>query len=685
MRTENIQKGCSRSVRFRQFKNSPYASFASLRKEITIGVLAFTSLTFANTGIVSAQTEVTVADKFYELDEVEVTGTRAPLTASQAARMVTVLDREAIAAAPAQSVNDLLKYAAGVDVRQRGPMGAQTDISIRGGTDEQITVLLNGINICDPQTGHNSADFPVDISEIERIEVLEGPAGRVYGTSSLVGAINIVTRTEKQTSADVHVEGGSYGYASGGGRANVVSGKFNNQLSAGYTRSDGYTRSQAGKLNSDLRNIKLFYQGSYSDDQVDIRWHAGMSDKDFGSNTFYSSKYDDQFEHTRKFFTALQAETKGKTFHFRPSIYWNRNQDRFELFRGSEEKVPFNYNRTDVFGLNLNSYAEWALGKTAFGAEFRNEDLVSANLGEPLNKPRHIHGTDRDYTLGLNRSNLSFHLEHNILLPRFTMSAGFIIVKNTWNEMGFRFYPGADASYQFAENLKAYASFNTSLRMPTFTELYYSVGGYKADKYLKPEEMQAYEFGLKWLSHGVRATASVYYHHGKNMIDWIKDTRDGDNAEWQSVNHTKVNALGIEASLALDFLSLLPRQTLLHSLNLSYSYIDQDKDLESYMQSQYALEYLKHKFVARADFNPWSRLFLSLSYRWQERVGNYQLLTGETCPYGSYGVLDARLSWDASKYKLYVEANNLLDKTYHDFGNVPQPGFWFIAGASYRF
>jgi len=108
--------------------------------------------------------------------------------------MVTVLSREDIKAAPVQSVNDLLKYAVGVDVRQKGALGALTDVSIRGGNSEQITVLLNGINICDAQTAHNTFDFPVDISEIERIEVLEGPAGRVYGTSSLLGAINIVTK-----------------------------------------------------------------------------------------------------------------------------------------------------------------------------------------------------------------------------------------------------------------------------------------------------------------------------------------------------------------------------------------------------------------------------------------------------------------------------------------------------------
>ena len=675
-----------KTVRFRQFQNSSYAAFCSLKVEVTIGVLAFTTLSFATPETASAQVATTPQgqEKLYELEEVEVTSSRAPLTLGQSARLVTVLDREAIAAAPAQSVNDLLKLAAGVDVRQRGPIGAQTDISVRGGTNEQITILLNGININDPQTGHNAADFPVDIADIERIEVLEGPAGRVYGTSSLVGAINIVTRKAEKTSADVHIEAGSFGYVSGGGRANVIHGNLNNQLSASYKRSDGYSRNQAGSLNSDFNTLKLFYQGHYNNNDITLTWHAGLSNKNFGSNTFYSAKYDDQFEHTLKLYTAVQAETKG-LFHFKPSIYWNRSHDRFELFRGSEAKVPFNYHRTDVFGVNLNSYVEWSLGKTAFGAEFRNEDIVSGNLGEPLNKPLPIHGTDRRYTLGLNRSNLSFHLEHNVLLKKFTLSAGVLAVKNTWNEMPFRLYPGVDASWQLARHLKAYASFNTSLRMPSFTELYYSVGGHHADKYLKPEEMQAYEVGVKYLAGGVRGSVSLYHHHGTNMIDWIKDTRQGVDAEWKSVNHTKLNAIGVESSLYLDFLTLIPSQHFLQQLNMTYSYIDQDKDIEAYIQSQYALEYLKHKFTVQADLNLVASLYLNLSYRYQERKGNYQLLNGEVKPYGSYSLLDARLSWKAQRYQLYLEANNLFDKTYHDYGNVPQPGRWLMAGASFSF
>lgn len=619
-----------------------------------------------------------------ELDEVKVTASRVPLTLTQAPRIVTILDRKAIASVPAQNINDLLKYVTGVDVRQRGPFGAQTDISVRGGTNEQITLLLNGLNVCDPQTGHNAADFPVDISEIERIEILEGPAGRVYGTSSLVGAINIVTKVEEKTSADVHLEGGSYGYISAGGRANVVSGAFSNQISGGYTGSDGYSRSKAGRLNSDYKNARLFYTGFYSGSEVDVRLSAGFTQKDFGSNTFWSAKFDEQFEHTEKYHLSLQAETKGK-FRLMPAAYWRRGIDRFEMVRDDESKIPYNHHRTDVYGLNLNGCFEWFLGKTAFGAEMRNEDIISGNLGEPLHKPRHIPGSDRNYTNGLNRTNISFHLEHNLLLKRFTLSAGVIAVKNTWNEMSFRLYPGADASYRISDSWKVYASFNTSLRMPSFTDLYYSVEGYKADKYLKPEEMQAYEAGVKYLSDVLKATASVYRHHGKNMIDWIKDTREGDDAKWESVNHTKINSVGVEASCSLNFLRIFQGQSVLQNLTLSYSYIDQDKASEPYIQSKYSLEYLKHKFVAGLGMNLFSKMHLNTVYRLQKRVGNYQQTDGALKPYGSFGIVDARLSWEGSKYKIYAEANNILNKTYYDYGNIPQPGFWFLIGTSFRF
>ena len=673
---------------FRQFGNKGYSLFACLGREVVCSVLSVATLTYASAESVSTDPVVTDSTSMMTasermLEEVCVTGSRAPLTKSQAARMVTVLDRADIAQAPVQSVNDLLKYAVGVDVRQRGPIGAQTDISIRGGTSDQIILLLNGINICDPQTGHNAMDLPVDLSEIVRIEVLEGPAGRIYGTSSLVGAINIVTQErEKGDAVTLHGEGGSFGYVNVGGRGRLHSGTFINSLSANYSRSDGYSRSKAGSLNTDFSGSKAFYQGQYDDKAFRLHWHLGIADKGWGSSTFYASpkwQADDQYEHTTKLYSAIQAETKQGTFHLSGNIYWNQNQDRYEGYRGQPEKMKYNYNRTDVYGVSVSNYFDWVAGRTAFGAELRNEDLVSGNLGEPLSQTHHIKGTDSDYTLGVNRTNISGYLEHNLLLNRLTVSAGLVAVKNTWSNMNMTLYPGIDISYRPHPAWKIHASYNTSLRMPTFTEMYYKLQGYSANPHLKPEKMTALEVGTTIHYSLFTIHSTLWHHHGTDMIDWIMDTSKGQDAVWQSVNHTKINSHGFEISASIQAPLFTHHSSL---ITVSYGYISQDKKQEANMVSQYALEYLRHKLVAHTRLQLLKPLSLSLNFRWQDRVGSYTDFDGMVCNYEPYALLDCRLTWQQPKWKLYLEANNLFDTRYHDYGLVTQPGRWLIAGFS---
>ena len=696
---------------FRQFGNKGYSLFACLGREVVCSVLSVATLTYASAESVSTNPVVTdsaamTTAREMVLEEVSVTGSRAPLTKSQAARMVTVLDRAEIAQAPVHSVNDLLKFAIGVDVRQRGPIGAQTDISIRGGTSEQIIILLNGINICDPQTGHNAMDLPVYLSDIVRIEVIEGPAGRIYGTSSLVGAINIVTRSQetgvRRQEITLHTEGGSYGYANIGGRCSTDSrlptpDSFHHSLSANYSRSDGWSRSKAGKLNTDYSGTKGFYQGQYEDETMRLNWHLGIADKGWGSSTFWASpkwQADEQYEHTTKWFSAIQGHTKQGPLHLSASLYWNQNRDRYEGYRGQAEKMKYNYNRTDVYGVSAGAYFDWQAGRTAFGAELRNEDLVSGNLGEPLSQTHHIKGTDRDYTLGVNRTNISGYLEHNILLDQVTISAGLVAVKNTWSNMNMTVYPGIDVSYRPTPHWKLHASYNTSLRMPSFTEMYYKLQGYCADPHLKPEEMRAIEIGVNgdWffaersgraerMRNGSRLTvnSALWYHHGSNMIDWIMDTSKGSEAEWQSVNHTAINSIGFEASASI----YVPLFTHHYSLfTISYAFIHQDKQQEANLVSQYALEYLRHKLVAKAQVQMTKRLSLGVNLRWQDRVGSYTDFDGMSHDYEPYALIDTRLTWTQTKWKAFLEANNLFDTSYRDYGLVEQPGRWLIAGFS---
>ena len=687
---------------FRQFGNKGYSLFSCLGREVVCSVLSVATLTYASAEsvstdpVVSDSAAMTTAREMM-LEEVSVTGSRAPLTKGQAARMVTVLDRADIAQAPVQSINDLLKYTIGVDVRQRGPIGAQTDISIRGGTSEQIILLLNGINICDPQTGHNAMDLPVDLNDIVRIEVIEGPAGRIYGTSSLVGAINIVTcpRGERldvkgkrnDQKLDMHMEGGSYGYFNSGFRYSLTSHllPLTSSFSANYSRSDGWSRSKAGKLNTDYSGAKAFYQGQYEDETIKLNWHLGLSDKGWGSGTFWASpkwQADEQYEHTTKLFSAIQARTKQGPLNLNASLYWNQNHDRYEGYRNQAEKMKYNYNRTDVYGVSAGAYFDWQGGRTAFGAELRNEDLVSGNLGEPLSQTHHIKGTDRDYTLGLNRTNISGYLEHNILMDQVTVSAGLVAVKNTWSNMNMTVYPGIDVSYRPTPHWKLHASYNTSLRMPSFTEMYYKLQGYCADPHLKPEEMQAFELGLDYQLSIINCQLSLWHHHGRNMIDWIMDTSKGEEAEWQSVNHTTINSIGLEASASIN----VPLFTHHYSLfTVSYSYIHQNKQQEANIVSQYALEYLRHKLVANVQMQMTKRLSLGVNLRWQDRRGSYTDFDGLMHDYEPYALIDTRLTWAEAKWKTYIEANNLLDTSYHDYGLVEQPGRWIIIGASLSF
>ena len=418
-------------------------------------------------------------------------------------------------------------------------------------------------------------------------------------------------------------------------------------------------------------------------------WHLGLSDRGWGSGTFYATprwQADEQYEHTTKLFAALQASTSvlrasSSAFNLQTSLYWQQDFDRYEGYHNRPELMPYNYNRCNIYGLKVNGYFDSPLGRTAVGAELRNEDLVSGNLGEPLSQPHHIGGTDRDYTLGIDRTNISAHLEHNVLLRRVTISAGFVAAKSSWSDMNMTVYPGIDISYRVPltsqpsplTSLRLFAGWNTSLRLPSFTEMYYRLQGYAADPHLKPEEMQAFELGAQLAAPVVQAKATVFHHRGRNMIDWMMDTSLGDEARWQSVNHTRINATGVEVSSLLS----------VHNMQFaaSYGYIYQDKVAEAGVVSQYAMEYLRHKLVATVQTPVWRRLDARLGVRWQDRVGTYTTFEGETRSYRPYALMDARLSWNAPRYSIYTEVNNLLNnRSYTDFGNVPQPGVWFVVG-----
>ncbi len=173
---------------------------------------------------------------------------------------------------------------------------------------DQITILLNGVNISNPQTGHNASDFPVALADIDHIEVLEGAASRVFGTSAFNGAINIVTKKAKNDGVSASVEGGSFGSFGAQGRVQTAfeTGKW----TQAYSVSGGYKRSDGGTDNSDFEKGQGYRQVLFLYDQrFDIIAQVGIATQSYGANTFYSAKYNNQYEKTDHGIGFTQSES----------------------------------------------------------------------------------------------------------------------------------------------------------------------------------------------------------------------------------------------------------------------------------------------------------------------------------------------------------------------------------------
>ena len=671
----------SQSVKWKRFTRTAYAVFASLKKEVVIGVLSAMTLTFANVELLSAQNRVNNQINSYSLEEVEVTGSRVPLTLRETARQVTIITRDEIQKIGAHSVNDLLKYIAPVDVRQRGAFGIQTDLSIRGGTFDQLTLLLNGINISNPQTGHLSMDLPVAVDQIERVELLQGPAARVYGTSAFSGVINIITKQSTKNGAELHLKGGQYGSVGGGADVTQHHSDFTHSLSGSYHRSDGAVH------NSDFKQGKGFYRGGYTNSLLAVNWQLGLSDQKYGANTFYSAAFPNQYEETRRYLVALQGESKG-VVQWRPAVFWNRSYDHFELIRGEEKGE--NFHRNDVYGVSLNGSFSSLLGKTGFGAEIRNEGILSTNLGQPLDEGKEIAiggHKNKFYTKKENRTNVSYFVEQNLIFSKVSLSLGVLATMNTGLDHTYRFYPGVDFAYRITDEWKLFASWNKALRLPTFTDLFYKSPTQEGNKNLAPEKTDAYSVGVLYKKPGFNVELSTFYQKGKGMIDWVM--YDADDI-FHSTNFN-LNNYGFESSLQLDFSELIGDSFFLKRVQVGYSYLNQDrKDNQEIYKSNYALEYLKHKLVAQLSHTVYGPLAVNWSFRWQDRMGGYLVYDSNHKPtetvrsYGSHPLLDVKLQWTQPKYEFYATLNNLLNRTYYDYGNIPQPGFWLNAGVKVR-
>ena len=666
---------------FKRWSRKSYGIFRSLGAVVNIAGLSLAIAAGMMPKKADAQdTDTNLTSARIEMDEVVVSAQRNEVIYSEMARMVEVLDEDEIAQLPVQTIDELLNYAMNADIRQRGGMNVQADVSIRAGSFDQVMILLNGVNITDPQTGHHNLNIPVDLSAVKRIEILSGPGSRIFGPNAFSGAINIITGTKNTPSVKAGLHTGQHGYAKATAVTSLKTNKLTHFAAADYARSDGYID------NTDFAMGSAFYQATWKPAKYQkIDFQAGYNQKQFGANSFYTPEYPDQFEETRTKFASLQYKFGGKN-KWELQAYWRRHHDRFELFRDESPAwyQHHNYHMTDVGGISANTVIPVSLGKISLGAEYRGEQINSNVLGEPTSDTTMAPGEkDGFFTKYKYRGNLSAFAEYAVNWNDFYVAAGLMANHNPEIQQKWKFFPGIDVNYKISRSLHVFATSSYGMRLPTFTDLYYESPTNIGNENLKPEENTSVETGIKILRKKFMVRSSGFMRWGTNIIDWVKLN---EQSIWQTMNLTSLNTRGFSIQSKAD-LEKIFSQNILQSVTFDYSFAHQEKETEDYI-SKYALDYLKHKANITLKTQLLTNVSVNTSLTWQDRAGGFILYEngeyGKEKEYDPFWLVDLRVTYHGQNWNIYADAKNLLDKTYYDVGNVPQPGRFFRAGVNWN-
>ena len=225
--------------------------------------------------------------------------------------------------------------------------------------------------------------------------------------------------------------------------------------------------------------------------------------------------------------------------------------------------------------------------------------------------------------------------------------------------------------------MKLFASFNQSLRTPTYTDLYYNGPGLEGNSQLKPEKSTDWHVGASFTAEGFNTQVKAFYRKGTDMIDWVKKT--GETV--YTTANSDIDNIGAEMLTSVDLARLLP-STPLRQLTLGYCYNFKHR-VNTEQQASYAsrLTFLRHKLTATLQHNIFSHLDAQWNLTLKNRHGEFDnAKTGQTQKYGTFATLDLKLTWTRPHYSLYLQANNLTDYAYYDFANIQQPGLWFMGG-----
>lgn len=563
-----------------------------------------------------------------------VIATHAPVSLEDSGRHVEVITGEELEAQGVRSIPEALQLIPGLDVRRRGVWGMQADLSIRGSSFEQVLVLVDGMPVNNPQTGHHTLDLPIPISAIDHIEVLFGPGSALHGADASGGVVQIFTRQGMGRGVTADVFSGEHSLS--GGRIDAsLSKKSAQRISIERAESSGY------KKGTEFDRTSGWYTGRFGD----LRVSAGASSHDFGAQDFYSTSFPNQLEFTDAALLNLRwSRTLGAgTWTVRTGA--RQHKDLFILDR-HDPSLLTNRHRDNGYDLTTSYRTETALGVLDLGASAVREHLDSTNLGIRTRDRWGLYsslvgdGQRLDWRLAVHADRVEGRTEVH---PNIALStpAG----------------PG---------RLRVAAS--SAFRIPSFTELYYTSPASVGNPALRPEHTTSYELGYDWVQDDRRLSATAFLRRGSDLIDFVQSPGD---IIFKARNLRRVNTNGLELSGARSIRLARARS---FTVTTGYTWLHSSGDQPAGV-SAYVFDYLEHRALLRGQVHGFGPIDLGAAVSWNQRHGQKR-----------YVRLDAnlRLRPQGRSWELYVAGTNLGSVRYFEQGGIEMPRRWLTGGLRYH-
>ena len=595
-----------------------------------------------------------------KLDEIEILSSpRIEIQNSQNSISVLTISKEEINNSTATNVSELLQQIAGIDIRRRGVEGMQADLYIRGGSFDQTLLLIDGIKVEDPQTGHHTMNMTLPLEVIEKIEITKGAASRIYGQNAFTGAVNIITKKEIKDNISLGITAGSFDQKRGS--ITIQKEYENSNLLVNYNRkeSEGY------RYNTDFKNDEFFIKNNFKIKGQKISAIAAFNERKFGANGFYASpEAIDQYEETQASVVGFSTTFKKNNLIVKPKLYWKRNQDMYVYLR-QDPSVYRNLHISNKVGAEVNMSLNNRLGVMGLGIDVSNTTLTSNNLGQRDRKMLHIFVEQQ---MKFFDDNLD--LTPGIAITYFSDLANSTDPDSTETSDGWtnvpHIYPGIDLGYSFSEKFKLYSNIGYTFRIPTYTDLFYSSPTTDGNEFLVYEKAFTSELGIKYKKENFILNFSVYNRDASDIIDYVKNE---ESEPWQANNIREIITTGFELNMGYKFYLGNFNS---HQINFGFSNLKDDLKQTEFNFSRYALNSLKNQITATYSFELNDKIFSTIAFKNAQRAVE-----------DKYSVIDFRTSYKIKNMILSVILNNMLDAKYTETNLVPMPGFNSLIGIKY--